>query len=67
MIELACAAAFVVLTGMLVVRITRQSQRSGEERAARETMAQIQITMPPAPTSPRMVDERKLISSRIKP
>ena len=57
MIELACAAAFVVLTGMLVVRITRQSRRSGEERAARETMAQIQITMPPAPTNVPLTTE----------
>ena len=57
LIELACAAAFVVLTGMLVVRITRQSQRSGEERAARETMAQIQITMPPAPTNVPLTTE----------
>lgn len=50
LIELACAAAFLVLAGMLITRLTRQSHRSAEERAAQEALTRIQVDQTLAPT-----------------
>lgn len=49
-IELACAAAFLVLAGMLITRLNRQNHRSAEERAAREVLTRIQTEQTVAPT-----------------
>lgn len=50
-IELACAAAFLVLTGTLITRLTRQNHRSAEERAAQEALTLIQTEQAIAPTT----------------
>lgn len=49
-LEAACLAAFIVVAIALVIRFTRQEQRSQEERAARESLAQITLPQTPAPT-----------------
>lgn len=51
LIELACAAAFLVLTGTLITRLTRQNHRSAEERAAQEALTRIQTEQTIAPTT----------------
>lgn len=50
-IELACAAAFLVLAGALIMRLNRQNHRSAEERAAREALTRIQVEQTVAPTT----------------
>ena len=50
-IELACAAAFLVLAGTLITRLTRQNHRAVEERAAQEALTRIQTEQTIAPTS----------------
>lgn len=51
LIELACAAAFLVLTGTLITRLTRQNHRAAEERAAQEALTRIQTEQTIAPTT----------------
>lgn len=50
-IEIACAAAFLVLAGTLITRLTRQSHRAAEERAAQEALTRIQTEQTLAPTT----------------
>lgn len=50
-IEIACAAAFLVLVGTLITRLTRQSHRAAEERAAQEALTRIQTEQTLAPTT----------------
>ena len=50
-IEIACAAAFLVLAGTLIMRLTRQSHRAAEERAAQEALTRIQTEQTIAPTT----------------
>ena len=50
-IELACAAAFLVLAGTLITRLTRQNHRAAEERAAQEALTRIQTEQTIAPTT----------------
>ena len=49
-IELACAAAFLVLAGAFTMRLNRQNQRTAEERAAQEALTRIQTEQTVAPT-----------------
>ena len=50
-LEAACLAAFLVVAIVLVLRFTRQKQRSAEERAAQEALNRIQTEQTVAPTS----------------
>lgn len=50
-IEIACAAAFLVLAGTLITRLTCQSHRAAEERAAQEALTRIQTEQTLAPTT----------------